>query len=516
MSTLSLPSIIALARAGALEHAWRLLLQDEIGDDDAPRLLVKGRLLKDRALEKSGKERLSLLERASAAYGQAAALGSATYPLINAATVSLLAGDPQQASKLAQKTLSLLEADPDEPETVYYLHATRAEAFLLLDRHHEAAASFAEAVAIAPSAWEDHASTLRQFALISDAQGRNASWLDAYRPPCSLHFGGHMSFAADGEHAVLKAEIAAVLAAEKIGFGFGALAAGADIIVAEALLEHGAELHAVLPGGTEAFAAVSVDPFGPEWRRRFDAVLGKAVEVRAVRPIGALPDITTIAIADEVAMGAAVMNARRLESRAVQLLVVADSASRRARDVWSEAGWAQHIVCAPREDAPAGSAAAPAKSASRAIALLTVAPADGTNFGAWLQTLSSEIDRLPAPRLGPYASEGHVSLAYGTPLEAAQAAIALRTSLPELRIGGSYSAAETFHDPFSNAERLGGDAAAAAAGALASTLPGTIYITEDFAAALVASGPPAPRSEFIGEMDAPDDGPPVGLHVLKS
>jgi hypothetical protein len=325
-----------------------------------------------------------------------------------------------------------------------------------------------------------------------------------------------MSFAAQGEHAPLKQKIAAILSAENIGFGFGALAAGADIIVAEALLEHGAELHVILPGGPEAFAAVSVNPFGPEWRRRFDAVVEQAVAVRAVRPIGSAPDEATISIADEVAMGAAVMNSRQLESRAVQLLVVADSASRRARDVWAEAGWAQHIVCSPREDAPAGAAAAPAANASRPLALLTVAPAERAAFGTWVQDAAGALANLPAPGLGPYVGDGHLALAYDTPLEAARAAIALRIALPHLRIGGSYSAADTFHDPFSKTGRVGGDAAAAAAGALASTLPGTIYVTEDFAAALVASGPAAPRSELIGEMDAPDCGPPVGLHVLKS
>ena len=125
-----------------------------------------------------------------------------------------------------------------------------------------------------------------------------------------------------------------MLEEENVGFGFGALAAGADIIIAEALLARGAELHAVLPGGAEAFAAVSVDPFGKAWRRRFDAVLAMAETVRPVRPLGAAPDAAMIGLADEVAMGAALMNGRRLESSAVQLLVLdsaAETGQRRVR-----------------------------------------------------------------------------------------------------------------------------------------------------------------------------------------
>jgi hypothetical protein len=483
---------------------------------DPAAMAVLGRLLKERAREERdlGKQR-ELYRQAADAYRQGAEAHPSTYALINAATLFFLGGDVANSVRLARRVVALLAENPGEPETPYYGEATRSEALLLLDRAAEARSALCSALAAAPLAWEDHASTLRQFALILEAQERDASWLDLYRPPGSLHFGGHMSFSANGNQSLLRAEIDAILSLEKIGFGYGALAAGADIIVAEALLEHGAELHAVLPGGVEAFAAVSVDPFGPEWRRRFEAVLARAVEVRAVGPLRAPPDESSIALADEVAMGAAVMNARRLESRAVQLLVVADSASKRTRDAWAEAGWPQHLLTAPREDVSPGAAPAPSRGRRR-LALLTVAPPSGTDFDAWLAQLRLALDAISRPTVGPYLEEGRAAFAYDTPLAAAQAAAPLRAALPELRIGGHYSAAETFHDPFSGGERVAADSGAAAAGALASTLPGTTYVTEDFAAALVASGRAAQRTEFIGELEAPDGGPPVGLHVLKS
>jgi hypothetical protein len=126
------------------------------------------------------------------------------------------------------------------------------------------------------------------------------------------------------------------------------------------------------------------------------------------------------------------------------------------------------------------------------------------------------VAKLPSPVVGPYLEETRVGLAYETPLAAGQVAMSLRQALPGVRIGGHYGAAETYREPFGGGERIFGDAAEAAAGALASTLPGTTYITADFAAALIASGPAAPRSEFIGELGTPDGGPPIGLFVLKS
>jgi tetratricopeptide (TPR) repeat protein len=510
-----LTAIIALARAGATEEAWRRMEQLGLAQSSEPAaLVVRGRLLKDKATAASGDDRRRLYREAGEAYAKAAELEPGTYPLVNAATLSLLGGDVERGRALAEAVLASIDANPDEPETPYYRIATGAEALLLLGREEKAREALGEAVALAPRAWEDHASTLRQFGLILEAQRRDSSWLDAHRPPASLHFGGHMSFRAEGERPELVAEVRRVLEAERIGFGFGALAAGADIIVAEALLDHGAELHLVLPGGAGAFAARSVDPFGPEWRRRFDSALARAASVRPLRPLGAEPDATTIGLADEVAMGAAAMNARRIESKAVQLLVLADGASERSREAWAETGRAQHVIAATR-DAPGGEGAGGAARPWRPLALLVVA-LDGAvgEAGGRLAALRDALAMVPAPCLGPYLGESGVLLGYASPVEAARAALRLRS--PGVRIGGHYGAAEVVRDPFAGAERVVGDAAAAAAGALASALPGTAYVSEDFAAALAAGPPGAPRAEPIGELEPPDDGPPVGLYLLKS
>lgn len=514
--------ISALARAGAVDRAWRLLSEGPGGGDDPVAIALRARLLKARALAALGEERRSLYRQSAAAYRRSAELQPSTYPLINAAALSLLAGDETEAAQLAGEVLRSIEAHPDEPETPYYRIATRAEALLLSDREGEARAAFAEAVALAPRAWEDHASTLRQFALILAAQGRDAGWLDSHRPPRSLHFGGHMSFdpkVMRREH--LDEKIAAVLEEENIGFGYGALAAGADIIIAEALLKRRAEVHAVLPGGAEAFAAVSVDPFGKAWRKRFDAVLAQAETVRPIRPLGAPPDSAMIGLADEVAMGAALMNGRRLESSAVQLLMLdaaappGNGASSRSLEIWAAGGWLQRVLTAPREtrhDSPAAVAAAePLAVLAVGIDLAAVEPA--------LAALQARIAKLPEPALPPYLTEDRLILAWRGPGEAAEAAMRLLDASGDslvLHIGGQYGPAPTFRDPFSDTVRLAPSATAAAAGALASAPPGTACVTDDFAAALAAAGPRRPASEYVGELDPPDSGPPVGLYALKS
>src|SRR3954463_8719052 len=103
-SAAPLSTIIALARAGALDHAWYQFTAagyDVRGDDPAA-LTVKGRLLKDRALRAQGEERRRFYLQSAEAYRRAAALQPGTYPLINAATLSLLSGDRDRAQEIAE------------------------------------------------------------------------------------------------------------------------------------------------------------------------------------------------------------------------------------------------------------------------------------------------------------------------------------------------------------------------------------------------------------------------------
>jgi hypothetical protein len=511
VSPSALLPIIALARAGATDQAWRELEAIGHADGADPRVLnLKGRLLKDRAGQANAHLRGELWSQAAAAYEHAAQGTQASYSLINAATLSLLAQERERSAALARDVLARIEAHPDEPETPYYRAATRAEALLLLDGEAEARAAFADAVALAPKAWEDHASTLRQFTLILEAQGKDSAWLDAHRPPRSLHFGGHMSFDARvsrREH--LDETIAAILDEERIGFGYGALAAGADIIVAEALLQRGAELHAVLPGGVEAFAAVSVDPLGKAWRKRFDALVALAASVRPVRPLGTPPDAMTIALADEVAMGAAAMNARRLESHALQLLVVDSDPASAAQQEPGQAGWRRRLVAAPRE-ASAGAAAPlpPAPHSRLAILTLAVEASDR------LPALAARLAEAPAPALGPYFTGREIVLAYAEVAEAAGVALRLAREAGAA-VGGHYGVADPVPDPFGSGLRLGGEPAALAWAAAASAPPGTACVTADFALTLAAGQAPV-LAEPVGELDSGvGGGPPVELYALK-
>lgn len=322
-----LPRILQLARSGSSERAWELFIKSgwDKKDDDARALTLKARLLKDQAKQSPEPNRVALYREAAATYIAAATVEPASYPMINAASLALLSGDMYEAKNLAQRTLDLLDANPDEAETPYWLSATRSEALLLLGKNEQARNALDEAVEKAPQAWEDHAATIGQFGYIISKLGGDASWLDAYRPPATLHFSGLIGL--DDEDGKLLSEIQAIIESQKPAFGFGALAAGADIIISEMLIEKKAELHVVLPYPPHRFHEVSVLPFGKQWSARYERLMAAATTVHHLEPIAGMderPLVQAVDLTNQAAMGMAIRHARTLHSEVKAVTVVAN------------------------------------------------------------------------------------------------------------------------------------------------------------------------------------------------
>jgi hypothetical protein len=348
-----LSQILSFARAGNPARAWALFHSSGWNErsDDPKALTLKGRLLKDRAKAADGADRARLYRLAADAYAAAAELERDSYPLINAAALALLGGKPERAGVLAQETLALLDEDPAQGENAYWRAATRAEALLLLGDETGARAALAGGIVQLPRAWEDHAATIGQFELILAEQGVDAAWLDRHRPPPSLYFSGIIGL--DDKDAKVPQDIAAIIERERPGFGFGALAAGADILIAEALHKAGAELHVILPYPVDRFRELSVAPFGDHWLPRFDALVEAAVTLDVLTE---LPDeeerslAVAVEMADRVAMGQCVRNAGVLKSRPKALTIAGRSDDpRRQHRVWAATGHDQYAISVVRK-----------------------------------------------------------------------------------------------------------------------------------------------------------------------
>lgn len=358
-SSPTLTLIAALVRAGAVDRASELFAAGghAARTADPAALALNGRIAKARARLAAAADQPPLFAAAAAAYRAAHALAPAPYLAINAASLSLLGGDAATARHDAEAVLALLGASPPPADTPYFLAATRAEALLLLGDRAGAEAALAKAVYHDHDGWDDRAATLTQLREVLTAQGQADDWLGAYAPPASLHFAGHMGLRAGGDSEIrLRAALDDWLGRQRIGFAWGALAAGADIVIAEGLLAAGAAVHLVLPCPVDRFTAQSVAPAGPDWVTRFETVLDQANSLRvAAETAASVHDPLATAFAGELAIGGAMLNAARMGTAAIQLVVLDEAGGGRntARQaaLWHGPAGSQVLLTAPRDAA---------------------------------------------------------------------------------------------------------------------------------------------------------------------
>jgi class 3 adenylate cyclase len=350
-------AVLSLANAGAT--ALALDKYDELGLDkrsetDARSLL--GRLKKDQAFAETGEARVALFREGRAlyegAFRSATAAGDpeAYYPAINAATLALFAGDAEAAGQLAGEVLDLLApriASLDEGGAAdrYWVLATALEAHLVRGDLDAASGLVDQVVAAAGSDDAALATTGRQLERIVAAKKLDSSVLAAFKVPTVVHFLGNT-------HATtVAADIAGLLNGIRVGAAYGSLAAGADILFAEALLNQGVALNVVLPFATADFIEQSVRPAGEDWITRFEACLAAAKTVRFATEDAYLGDDQLFPYSSSLAMGLASLCARHLHAPLMQLAVwdgvvdegaIVDTAA--DMSAWREAGHPVKLV----------------------------------------------------------------------------------------------------------------------------------------------------------------------------
>ncbi len=323
-------AVLALARAGSTAFAQgeydRYGLASVTQHEDI--MALSGRLAKDRYLASGDVEQARL---SAQKYEAAFQSTGGYYSGINAATMSFTAQVPLEiVLDRARAVLSILEKNNDSPspQERYFIEATRAEAYCLLGDNDAAKASLHSALDHDPLNYTAHASTYRQLKLLLDLKrtgGEPAPWLAPLRPPLSVHFAGHL-FCQVPDEAALSEQLSDIIQRRDIGFGYGALAAGSDIVFAECLLNEGGELHIILPVNEAQFKAKSVVPIGEEWEARYEACRARASSVRVIcehadRNELGWPEPTLNNFAACVAMGEARARARELSSQSAQLLI---------------------------------------------------------------------------------------------------------------------------------------------------------------------------------------------------
>ena len=320
-------AVLALARIGAPERAQARFVElglDKIQDDEEI-LALAARLQKDLAFALPQGLRGAKLASAALAYEQAYHSGGGGYfPAINVASLHLMAGASQEALDWANRADALAASDPS-----YYGIATRAEAAVIRADYTEASRFLGEAAALANQDYASMRSTRQQLRRLLSHQGQDAdAMLAPLDAPMVVHFCGHLVApeGSDGrfpaqEMGRVQSEISTLLEARNIRFGVGSLAAGSDILIAEALLEAGGAFEAVLPFAKDEFVEVSVRSCGEDWVPRFEACLAAARSVTFVTEDAWLGDDDLFNYASQLGMGLARLWSERLGSALGQLAI---------------------------------------------------------------------------------------------------------------------------------------------------------------------------------------------------
>jgi hypothetical protein len=548
---------LALARSGAESRAAAEAgrLQALIADDPEVSAVLRediealsARLAKDRALAASGASRRDLAAQAAAAYEHIGRTLGRHYSLINAATLWLLAGDAARATELAK--LAGDAAARDREDTPYWRLATEAEAALVLNDGDAARDLLARAVSAPGADLAARAVTRRQLALVCTANGVDPAVLDPLALSAILHYCGHAprAIGASSHGSAVESSVVAqtehVLATRPVGAAYGSLASGSDIVIAEALLHAGIELHVVLPFDTDEFVAVSVDPAGTGWRERFRACLGSAASVTFACDSSYLGDDVLFGYAAAIAMGHALNRATFLGTEALQLAVWDGSPpsgpAGTAHDVarWRKAGRETIVVDAAgaRTEAVAkpASSRAPFGREVRGILFTDLRGFSQLRDEEYPPLLEHVITRL-ADVLDAYGDRILARKSWGDAVHAictdvettARACLDIRhvvesldcagLGLPgdmQMRVGAHVGPVLPWHDPVGRIPGYWGREMTRTARIEPRTPEGEVYVTDAFAALLALEAPADLRCEYVGRITTAKDFETVPMYRL--
>jgi len=320
-------AVLSMARMGALKEALQLVddfkLSTNAKDEDIAS--IEPRLRRDLAFAREGKPDAAALKKAAEGYEKVYKTLGTTYPGVNAAATWAMAGDVERAKGIAKDVRALAESALeaiDVDDAAYWPRATLAECRLIEGDLIGAASGFASAVGAVDAAPGKIATTRKQLRRLSGSLPIDDDWIDDAAPQGSvLFFSGPLATSDDiGAATRLKEKFAAFLDRELIIAAIGALAAGADIIFAEALIEAGVPLHVHLPLAPNDFLATSVTPAGAEWKERFIACIEAAKSVDWTRRL--TPSRAAFRLGAHIAMGRALRQADDLATEAIGVFAI--------------------------------------------------------------------------------------------------------------------------------------------------------------------------------------------------
>jgi class 3 adenylate cyclase/tetratricopeptide (TPR) repeat protein len=272
------------------------------------------------------------LVAAIAAYQKALQLAPADpFPFINAASLSLLAGNVRFAREFAKQTVQLCQRPQKRKEDDRWRDATLGEAYLCLGDFDKAREHYAKVVASGMDVRE-RCSARRHARILLEHLRQDVHTLDdCFGAPAVLVFSGHMLDSPDVPRserrfppeleAAVTSEVREILAPTVPAIGFSSAAAGSDILFLEQMSSFEQPYHVLLSGPQKEFVERSVSYAGATWEERFRKILTSAKSVEEANSHHPADNSPAYWFATRLLSGRALMHAKQLNLDLIALAV---------------------------------------------------------------------------------------------------------------------------------------------------------------------------------------------------
>ena len=525
---------LLLVGLGNPQEALRAFKRHNLAQsEDLDSRILEARIWKEIAYSQGSAARTDQLKRAQTIYRFIGRQNDDFFPLINAATLSAILGNENEARALADRAMTLI---PDHSSD-YWAIATKLEALAILGENESAGVLANEISRMDSASPSARASTIRQLLRLANACSWSPRWrneiIDPLRPSPVLVFSGHIFLNDEAIENRISNNIDALLVSRGISIGYGSLAAGSDILFAEALLQRSGELNIILPFDTGDFCAVSVDRPGGNWKDRFEKCSANASKFSHASNMVYVDDDNQFAYGSRVAMGMAKLRAEILFTKAIQAVVwdeiQGSGTAGTAADVaqWQNLGGETIVLNGkdlPRCNSSKAQISIPKESYHRSLRALifTDFPGFSKLSESQLPIFQSQVMERCAPILNQFSSSINAQNSWGDalfvvlddPVKAAELCSLLQktigkadfsamgiSELSNMRFAIHYGPVFECTDPLLGRSNFFGNEVNRAARLEPCTPPGAIYVTEPFAAALCLRSGHNFKSNYVGEIE---------------
>jgi len=332
---------LSLIKCGFLNRALQILTDlVKKGHFDEETLGILGRVYKDMwIISGAASGEASYLKKSRNFYLQAFKKSRGYYSGINAASMSFMLGEKENAGRLAKMVLKIcMDKMRAGEKRDYWILATMGEGLLLLGETTKAIQYFKFARRISGKNYSYLASTRKQMGLLKNYIDIEDEIFGLLKVPSVVAFTGHMldrpgrkpsRFPPDIEKDVKNA-VREVLQRVNPGIGYSSAACGSDLLFLECMHERKAETNIILPFVLEDFMITSVEFAGREWVERAQHALKRSTQVLMATEGKYSGDDLLFDYANRIIMGKAILRSELLETDPVLVAVWDGKKSRKA------------------------------------------------------------------------------------------------------------------------------------------------------------------------------------------